>query len=321
MNAIIFPYTYITDDEIQALNLLFGTPTLYLASDMEMPPPIMDAYRKKLVSLSLPLEDQTDKRLLRSVLAECRSWAGAMDLRAAAVQSSQQPLTEEAFSANIRAAIQKQSSSSPGGEESPPLADQVFLLLAQALDFQHYDMESSLKKLTGQESALLKELSEPGEKEARKVGVSLSNADTPRVRNLSRRMHAWARMLGEDPAASGLFITFTADALDLLLDKMDPQPLSFSVNDFSWPPAEGEAADPWKEAFAACISRFTAGEADASQAVKALEQLPALEAGEAVLRIAFIEKEPCKAFSQALGKNFKQGEASKVKNTVLVCIE
>ena len=326
MNATIFPYTYITDDEIQVLNLLFGQPKLYLASDVEMPPSIKDAYRKGQVSLCLPLEDQTDRRMLRSVLAECRSWAGSLDLRAAAVQSSQEPLTEEAFSANIRASIKKQAASSPKGKESSPLlADQVFLQMAQILDSQHFDMELSLRKFQEKEKKLMEELAEPGEETTRKIGVSLSNADTPRVRSLGRRLKSWSLLLNEDPAPTGLFVTFTSDAIDLLLDKTDPQPLSFSITGFPWPPVPGEGISQWQEAFLACVEDFVSGDINALQTIQGLEGLPVLESEGAesnvIMRIAVIEDEPRKWISRTLGKEYKAGETSDVRNTVLVCLE
>ncbi|MBI9074694.1 MAG: hypothetical protein JEZ02_04710 [Desulfatibacillum sp.] len=326
MNATLFPYTYMTDDEIQAFNLLFGPPRIYLPSDLEMPPSLRVAHREGLVTLALPLEDQTDRRMLRSVLAECRSWAGTLDLRAVAAQGAREPLTEEAFAANIRASIKRQATSTSKGQEpSPLLADLVFLQMAQALDTQHFDVDLSLRKFQEKENNLFKELAEPGEQDACKPGISLSNSDAPRVRNLPRRLQAWFHLLEGDASPNGLYFTVAGDAMDLLLDKTDPEPLSFYLKDFPWPPVSGEATAQWQEAFSGCMESFITGTGNAAQALQALEALSGIQADSHIsgidLRIALIEENPHAFFSRCLGVDTNQGKTQNVQNTVLVCLE
>lgn len=326
MQATLFPYTYITEDEARAFNLLFGPPKVYMPSGLEMPPSLRVAHREGLVALALPLEDQTDRGMLRSVLAECRSWAGALDLRAAAAKNAQAPLTEEAFTANIRSAIKKQAVSVPKEPDSTPvLADLVFLLMAQSLDSQHFDVELSLRKLREKENSLFQELAEPGEERARKLGVSLSNADTPRLRNLPRRLKAWFHLLEADASPEGLYFTVAGDAMDILLDKTDPEPLSFCIMNFPWPPVPGEATAQWQEAFLGCMDSFITGANNAAQALHCLETLPAMgtdsQEGGIALRIALIEEKPVALFARCLGVRANAGKSGNVKNTVLVCLE
>ncbi len=326
MNPTVFPYTYMDDEEAQALNQLFGPLHIYLPSAMEMPPTLTDLNRKGLVSLSVPLEDETDKRALRTILAECHTWGGSLDLRAATAGGAQNLKMDEAFAINIRTAILKNSS----GQEQEPvktplLTDLVFLHMAQNLDAQHFDLERSLKKLKEKEGSLLKELAEPGREEDHKAGVPLSSPGNPRSRYVLRRMKAWAHLMGGDGAPGGIYLTTVSDSIDILLDKTESEPISFQITDFPWPLASQDQAAPWQEAFLACMDDFLSGVKDAPQALQGLEALPSMDSSKpgegATLKVFLVEESPKSFFSRCLELDLPEKQSGSAKNTVLVCLE
>ncbi|MCF8081374.1 MAG: hypothetical protein K9K88_19020 [Desulfobacterales bacterium] len=230
MNAVLFPFSWISPAQLSALEAFSVRPVVLAPSEGKIPPELLKWQTAGRIEIVVPLRGDDDR--LERFLREYRSWADAhrgTDISLARILEGEIPFFDDSHVAQIRSEIRRGRSGA--GEVAGPdqrlTRARLFLLMAQEYDRQSREIEQDLEKLQGLESAMFTELHEgrrlPGLK-----GLDAPAAAFDSGRFMTEeRIRAWCRLyLASGPAetAARMLVTPSRAVLEAVLEAApDPE--------------------------------------------------------------------------------------------------
>jgi len=238
LNAVLFPFSWISPAQLSALEALSIRPVVLTPSEGKITPDLLKWQAAGRIEILVPLRGDDDR--LGRFLREYRSWADAhrgTDISLARILEGEIPFFDDSHVARIRSEIRRGRSGA--GEGAGPdqrlTRARLFLLMAQEYDRQSREIEQDLENLQGLESAMFTELHE-GRRPPGFKGLDASAAAFDPGRFMTEeRIRAWGRLyLASGPAetAAGMFVTPSRAVLEAVLEAApDPETVRSAVVD------------------------------------------------------------------------------------------
>ena len=307
MNAIVFPFTWISSAQLSALEAFSVRPAVFLPSDRGIAEELLKWHEAGRIDLAIPVKGDGDR--MAHLLRDYQGWADAhrgADISLSRIMEGKIPFFDEAHVARIRSEIRR------GPEKGVDSADpaqrltraRLFLLIAQQFDYQSREIEQELENLKGVESAMFSELHE-GRKPTGPKGrkVSAAAPDTGRFMT-EERIRAWSRLyLASEVGETGqkMFVTSSRDVLETVLDAA---PDTEGVRSVGVAPDRSDGIDA------------------AVQALMAGHTAPAVRAGDGPKMTVFSLPEipPARFFTRFLKKPDKDEAASGAEEGTLLAL-
>lgn len=231
MKTLYFPFTWISEAQLAALERFFARPVMLAPSEEGIAKDTREMAASGRIDLQVPIAAEGDR--VAAILREYRNWAdlrGGGDLAAARGLEGSIPFFSDSHVAKIRADIRK-------GIDSPPAVHtaerqvraRLFLQMAQEYDRQRQEIESEMAALQRLEEALYTDLQDGAGDPARRPASA--DVDPGRFMAIDR-IRAWARLFLAAAAAGplpDLFVTDSRDIFDTVLDDL-PRPESVGLS-------------------------------------------------------------------------------------------
>jgi len=234
MIPIYFPYTYISNPVMAALQHCFGRTIVYLPSELMIPENMAQWSDGGLLDLRVPVKNEEDR--LSEVLKNYQQWAALHDNRQGIdfsylkAHGHDLPFFDENATSHIRAEIkgklqgEQANSNRLDGLTENLLSSRIFLSIAQELDLQTDSLNADLKRFDAMERDLLQNLK--GEDESSGEVFSLKRAVKPGGQEdymMRERLHAWIQLMQADDdqfghEASGLLVTSNHAVLEQVIE-------------------------------------------------------------------------------------------------------
>jgi hypothetical protein len=168
-----------------------------------------------------------DDQQLELLTREFEQWGrlhhGGAGLHAAALfdRSGPDPLSNDHAPAVIASEIKRRCAPSPApGQEGPFMLARVFLHLAQQADLQAHQLKQDLERFEKGHAELFEALTGETAHPAEGFGWARGHGYEPSGEPLFRhRIDAWARLFLRYPFPTPVFITASAEAIDLLAER------------------------------------------------------------------------------------------------------
>lgn len=223
MQAIFFPFTYISETVCAAVKTCFQQVRIYQPTRRLIPPQLLALSQKGLVDIAIPAEDDDNK--IEILVKDFRNWAG---LHRGGVldylkrQRGSTPFFDDTATAQIKADIDHPARVP---EPQDPLFNaRVFLQIAQAYDLESEEIVRKLVATNQAERNLFMNII--GEPEA-----PVQNALRPKTMEgidsagymIPPRILAWAQLFLKDSAFDPagkptVFVTTHREALEFLME-------------------------------------------------------------------------------------------------------
>jgi len=217
MKPIYFPYTFVPSVIAEAGAACFGQMIVYQPSGMEVPPQMMEAEKKGLLDIRVPVKGDEEK--IFSVLTDHKRWADVHKDRDAIRstlpwhQKNRPPFFKESSIMKIKEDIQRKihnTDKAPEGSD-PLFVARVFLHMAHEFDMQNDDIDQHLRQLNRMEHELMKNLQ--GSEmifDKNGMGEKVSSLNYPSDFMVLERIEAWSELMlheQKENMTSGLFVT------------------------------------------------------------------------------------------------------------------
>ncbi len=229
MNAVLFPFSWISPAQLSAMEAFFLRPVVLAPSEGRIPPELLKWEAAGRIEIEVPVRGDDDR--LKRFLREYRSWADAhrgTDISLARMMEEEIPFFDDSHVGRIRSEIRRGRSGAAGPDPEQRLTRaRLFLLMAQEYDRQSREIEQDLESLQGLESAMFSELHE-GRRPPDPTGLDSSAAASDSGRFMTEeRIRAWSRLYvasGPEETAPRTFVTPSRAVLDAVLDAApDPE--------------------------------------------------------------------------------------------------
>ena len=319
MQPIYFPFTYISEPVMQALNTYFPSCSVYLPSRRNIPE-IMQAWqRRERLHFRVPVTGDGAK--LVASLKNYYQWAELHQDRQRSLlsqlqaQNTEIPFFDDTSTSHIRAKLKKMAESSPfagasgEGNSDPLYTARIFLSIAQELDAQHDAVETDLNALNVKEHNLFSELQGEGHLKQRghDTNVKFRYLDS-RDYMISERLQAWSYLMVrfsslDAYAPSGLFITSNRIVFEMLKDILPPmQPVvHIESAPLGYPRRESETID-WQQQLMSALEPLTRSGHPQSDPLE-IEAPPSAQSQRVCLSIHIIKNQgPIELFSRFIPK-------------------
>lgn len=224
MNAVLFPFTWISPAQLSALESFSIRPLVFVPSEQNITSELLKWQKQGRIELSIPVRGDGDR--MERLLREYRGWADAhrgSDISLSRILEGGVPFFDDSHVARIRSEIRRGRPS--GGDAAGPdqrlTRARLFLMMAQEYDRQSREIAQDLENLQGLETAMFSELHE-GRRPAGTMGLDVPATGLDSGRFMTEeRMRAWSRLyLAAGPAETSemMFVTPSRDALEAVLD-------------------------------------------------------------------------------------------------------
>jgi hypothetical protein len=225
MNPIYFPFTFVAAPIAEMLSACFRPVVVYQPSERNVPEAMRLLGKQGVLSIQVPIKGEEDR--FEKICRDYFAWIdvhGGSELEYLKTQKDRIPFFNESSSLQVREEIQKKLRDSKTEEKLSPLfSARLFLHLAQDHDMKIWDIHHGLVSVGQMEQELMGRLrgenaaSDPGH-DAMAQGYGLDDD------KMAERLRAWGLLYlhdeaQRDAAASGVFLTTSRSALELLLEK------------------------------------------------------------------------------------------------------
>ncbi len=221
MQAIFFPFTFISKGMAEALHSLFGRIIVYSPSGLIDPALVNDAELVDLINRRIPVAGDED--LIKRIIQDFKAWGdihrdGGMDISKFTGMSI--PLFDENSINQIKADIKKGLSTPAEMQENPLLQARIFLHLAHEFDQQNYDVNQELLLCEELERKLINDLAGIGEDTVNQNKSRKVLRDTTDNFKTGSRISAWTRLfLHDQEKSASIFITTSIDTIEYLQER------------------------------------------------------------------------------------------------------
>jgi hypothetical protein len=256
MQAIFFPFTFISKAAAKALHSLLGRIIVYSPSKLIGTALVNDAELVNLINRRIPVAGDED--LVKRIIRDFKAWGdikrdGGMDMSKFTGMSI--PFFDENSINQIKTDIKKGLSAPAEMQENPLLQARIFLHLAHEFDQHNNDVNQELLLCEELERKLINDLTGTdgdtfNQNKPRKVLI-----DTSDNFKTGTRISAWTRIFLHDQEKSApVFITTSSDTIEYLKDKDERLEKIFTIradaqeNDELSDQIDALANSPWDPA-------------------------------------------------------------------------
>ncbi|CAN2047563.1 conserved hypothetical protein [Candidatus Magnetomoraceae bacterium gMMP-1] len=321
MYPIYFPFTFISDPVMQAFSNCFERITIYQPSRSEVPAGMKEWSRKEKLDIRFPLDDVSDEQKLAGILSEYRRLGAnhgpkMNHLRAI---SGSIPFFDDTSISQIRADI-KGSDTSSKKKQSPIEAAQIFLVMAQDMDIQRYELDIRLGSFKDKENEFVKSFKKYADnyEDAFEYKRLMPSNEDPGSYKTHERLSGWAQLLKHDQIETGVMLTRSPSIIDHLLENISIMKEFFQL---AVPPASFRGIKEWQPDLLECLNNMT--NQTWSEQVDRLDELKEKYKGEEsdnkLILYVVPETSPGKLFSNFTKENNEiEGQ---IKNTIIGLLE
>lgn len=225
LKPVYFPHTYLPPAVAAAIRASFASVVAYQPIGGRLPADMRRLAESGFLDIVAP--GSTDDPRLELLNRELEQW-GRLHYDGAGLHAAvrfsrcgQDAGSDDDSPAALVSEIKRCCGSSPVSEkEEPFMRARVFLHLAQQADFQAHRLQEDLVRFEKEQAALFESLT--GESPPRAAAVEWAGAhghELPPERLIKQRIEAWARLYLRHPYPSSVFITASAEAIDLLAER------------------------------------------------------------------------------------------------------
>ncbi|MEE8398438.1 MAG: hypothetical protein V3S89_05495 [Desulfobacterales bacterium] len=266
---IYFPFTTISPSVGAMLHTCFNRSVVYALSEGKTDSLLQQGAEAGWLDIRTPVG--VDPEVLGSVLDRYRSWSdqhrkeGRAHLKTPVYPS----LPEDRAIAGIIGAIRgNQSPPSQAEGKAPQDVDRrmqagLFLHAAEIFDTQKSGMSDNLRNVKRMEADLISDLREDDDSVyGEMLGHGMVADDDTGHYMVAERILSWARLMADDPALSGLFITSSPTVLATLLDEIPDAQRVLELGPLeSLCPSEKlpAAATEWQSCLSDCLDSLLKG--------------------------------------------------------------
>ena len=290
MIPIYFPYTYLSQQAMQVLTVVFPRLAVYLPSDLDPPVQMQRWAESGAVELRVPAAEGSQQ--LAAQLHAFRSWAslqsGRPGIDAGLLKAfhSSPPFFDAPFSSQIQTDIRSQvsghqSESDEHTFESTRLfAARVFLSIAQQLDEQADTLDQDFAAVGARQQKLLRELQSEDRSELTPPGYqSAAPAEDHQQYMLTERLEAWAQLASADPARQrpddgALLVTCSREVLEQIADRQPQEAELYHLPKMQLPAESSEQMTSWCQSFGQALVSAAAGQQKPAELPSVLSQPP-----------------------------------------------
>jgi hypothetical protein len=226
LKPVYFPHTYLSPATAAAVQACFASAVAYQPVAGRLPEDMRRLAQSGFLDIVAPPTD--DDRHIDLLIRELEQWGrlhrGGAGLQAAALfgRGGWDPMSNEPAPAAIASEIKRRCAPPvpAAGSEGPLRLARVFLHLAQQADLQALHVQQDLERFEKGHAELVEALT--GERDHAAEGLGWSEghgADPPGDRLARHRMVAWARLYLHHPYRTPVFITASAEAIELLAER------------------------------------------------------------------------------------------------------
>lgn len=309
MNAVIFPFTYISETEARYFRSCFSRIKVLMPSARIVPEDV-----RKLADLgwlSLETVFKTDEKLLIQIVENYHQWAdqhGAHELKSLVEQMPAIPYYDHSSVHRLREEIKARSGNtrqitpSPDPQSEFILKSRVFLLIAQKFDEQQQALRNDLTAVESMEYAFHRQLHQmENDLEVNFSADPVYRDDDDRAYLVLERLKAWTCFLLQRPFADTLFVTNQPPVIDRMIDIFPGIAPLLAIDAIPVADSAGEALAAWRGA----LDQWLCGLAAAGKAHKTATppQPPRAKKGEKTvsLRIYRADQTPFEWFGRVTG--------------------
>jgi hypothetical protein len=225
VKPVYFPHTYLPPAVAESLEAIFQSVVAYQPVAGRLPEAMRRLMQGGFLEILSPVTD--DDPQVEQLAREFEHWGrlhhGGAGLHAAALfgRFGLDPLSQGEAPALLVSEIKRRCapSAAPGPERSLMLA-RVFLHLTQQADFDSHQLQADLERIEKGQAKLFEALTGETNGSADGLGSSGTHGrEAPRDRLLPQRIRAWARLFLHHPYPSPVFITASAETIELLAQR------------------------------------------------------------------------------------------------------
>lgn len=222
MKPIYFPFTFISNQIVEALSACFKQTVLYQISKKHMPEKMLDSNNSDFVDIRIPVEG--NEKILDLILKDFRVWADhhqGSEISVLKSQTKNIPFFEESSSSQIMAEIKKKGDEHHTSEKTDDtMSARLFLLLAQEYDQQNHTLEEEFLSFETMEKDLMSNLKgENNDLHIEAPGHRTLEKVEPGHFMTKERIENWAHLMQYDQQASALLVTSSPSVFEYLLEK------------------------------------------------------------------------------------------------------
>ena len=220
MKAIFFPYTYISDTVVKALNSWFRQIIVYQPSNLNDQDIMNDAESIDVISIRTPVSGDED--LIKRIIQDFKAWGDIHndgEMETIKFTGNTIPFFDENSINQIKADIKQGMSNPAEMKEDHLLNARVFLHLAQEFDKQNDEIRQGLFLCEEMEQKLINDI----------MGIDKNNADQNKLKEFSpdssdnfiieKRIVSWSGLFMHEKECAPLFITTSMEAIEYLTGK------------------------------------------------------------------------------------------------------
>lgn len=225
VKPVYFPHTYLPPDGAARLEAIFQSVVAYQPLAGRLPEDMRRLMQGGFLEVLSPAAD--DDPQVEQLAREFEHWGrlhhGGAGLRAAALfdRFGLDSLSQgEAPAALVSEIKRRCAPTAASGPESALMLARVFLHLTQQADIDTHQLQADMERIEKGQAKLFEALT--GETNCSAGGWESSGAhgrEAPRDRLLPQRIRAWARLFLHHPYPSPVFITASAEAIELLAQR------------------------------------------------------------------------------------------------------
>jgi hypothetical protein len=228
MNAIYFPFTYISEQTAKTIAAVFQPLTVYLPTAGIVPPAMKTLSAEGILDIRTPIEKDEEKLLAAN--KDYIDW-GYMHKKSVVSslkhRSATPYLFDDSWTVQIKTDIQKKFKKETVSESDHDFTARLFLLITQDHDKHHHEMTQDVQSIEKMEESLFKNLRAdefqaiPEESEPLSTGLQ----DTG-VYMTKERLSSWYTLMKHDHTPpSHFFITSSPGVWEYLLDASTDVPM------------------------------------------------------------------------------------------------
>ncbi|MFZ2631023.1 MAG: hypothetical protein WA081_16080 [Desulfosalsimonadaceae bacterium] len=214
MKPVYFPFTYIPEPVARQLEQLFGPTIVYRPIPADFPEAMRRLQADGCIDLRIPYPEEGD-RLVQSC-REFKTWGGQHYGDGASLKKAfSEGFYNQSFTAQIRSDILKHDKAVDVSPD-PVFAARLFLLMAQELDTQQYDLDRELALSMAAERELFARMNGQ-ESIPDSPGEHQKNTDYGSVMTAAR-LSAWSHLFYKDAPESCFLVTNSRASVDQMME-------------------------------------------------------------------------------------------------------
>jgi hypothetical protein len=221
MNAIYFPFTYISEQTAKNFTAIFEQLTCYLPSTKSIPEKMKMLSENGLLDIRVPVEKDEEK--LMALYKEYIEWGNIHQHNtiSSLKHRTEDPfLYDDSWSAQLKTNIKNQSKRKSSQKKEPELTARIFLQVAQEYDRHHKEMIQDIQSIKTMERSLFKDLRADDFQKVRETAESLSTGLQDLGMYMTKeRLSSWYALMKHDHALpSSVLITSSQGIWEHLLE-------------------------------------------------------------------------------------------------------